>query len=213
MSNLKIFLSFIFVLIISTTIQAQNENEFNRYGLQFGVNSNFTLKSFNNSSFSGKYLFSPKRGIRFSVALNGYSKPIERSVADQIDRNENENAFQILLIPEYFLRLTESYDTYFYILGGPRFGFNFFENSSEYLSDYSTPSNSRKRVTYTLGVQIGSGVEYFFRENMSLNAEYALLIDYIFITDELNTEIKTLYKQDSIYLQPLNVLFGLSVYF
>ena len=64
------------ILLLSSN-QAQEKQDSTDYlnaglwSIQFGIAENFTLRSFNGSTFSGKYQFTDKSALRLGITMNG----------------------------------------------------------------------------------------------------------------------------------------------
>lgn len=209
--HLFTFAVFFFLMNI-LNVEAQ-QKDFDRYALQFGIGSNFTIKNFNGSTFSGKYFFGENNGIRLDISFSASDQTQELRVNDETKTLEDVNTVSFFISPNYFIRPIKNDDVYFYLLAGPRLGFSYQILKGENRDPISGNNNSIKNTGIKIGAKIGSGVEYYFKENMSLSAEYALSLEYRYSISERNSTSKTYQLSRAVLFNPLNVLFGLSVYF
>ncbi len=209
MNHLKLFV-LVFLLFHSVSF-SQNAEDSLKYGLTFSVGSNFTLQNFEGSAISGKYFFDAKRGLRITFSLDGYNLPKEEYNSDTLYVKAKTNVFNFSIVGDYFIRLIKSYDTYFYVFGGPRINFGYRFNSTE--KNPSSPPSSNRMNQIGFGGRIGFGVEYYFRENMTLGAEYAIGGVFYHTFNENNNYKKDSATQNSLRIFTENVNLSLSVYF
>ncbi|MFN1833790.1 hypothetical protein AB2B38_000905 [Balneola sp. MJW-20] len=217
-SNKFIYLLMPLVFLFSANLMAQDDKkhslEDEAKALQFRINNNFTLGSFNGANFSYKRHTADDKAHRIGLTLATSS--LNREFPDRANNPETE-AFNFLLDgsftwmnyvdPDAVIKLYYGYGP------GLRFGYD-----KDFNGDDNVENTDKDRI---LGIAaLGyAGVEWFFHPSVSIHAEYgaALRLDFErqlqrqelgtgnVNEDEVNTTIFS--------LAPTNVLFGISVYF
>ena len=104
---LKIVSLFLILLLIGVQLVVAQEPESGTtdpaksWALEFQINENFSLSSFQGSTISAKYHFSPKRAMRFGISLSG-------SIQDQeLDRmrmglqENNQDKLSLVVMSQY----------------------------------------------------------------------------------------------------------------
>mgnify|MGYP001432931219 CR=1 FL=1 len=228
-AKLSIF-TFILLLTFISNLFAQEDNSqidlTNKYALQFGISSNFTLSSFQGSTISAKYHFNNNSALRLGVTLS-------QSEIDQKFTATNEypdtlyNSFdndysssQQIYISLHYIRYLKTYNSIAMYYGG---GINYFTAPRNIESSSSNQSREASTINYTnfgVGISALIGVEWFVRSNMGITAEYGLGYEYSIYEkeeiyyDNLHDNIFR-YKTDRTNhnFTPSVVRFGLSVYF
>jgi opacity protein-like surface antigen len=221
MLDIKKFFA-VFLLSVSIPVSlvfAQDSDDFNPLqkgskALQFQITSNFTLNSFAGSAISYKHQVSHDRARRIGISLeNSY---FERETPES-EMEFNENRLDLSFGAEYtWMKYTNpESDAKFYYGYGPRV------NARYDITEVLTGNRIAERSRNTLGLAaIGyAGVEWFFKSNMSLHAEYRISaqVNYFnekIVVEENGTETDRIEnKVRIINLNGEGVRFGLSVYF
>ena len=231
-----LFWVFAGILLISSGAFAQNSDSLppiekkrpnslkaGTWALQFQITQNFTLRDFHGMVLSTKRHYSTRKAIRAGV---GFS-------ASAADYNDKFESFQndTLMYSRYAYRETngQSFDLVVqYVVYAPedtkaRFYFGFGPIGSFYRNKYNSTEdtgyrNSQTSVNWAVGLSGPVGVEWFATENISLLAEYGLILKYNWLsstsrsTSGTNTN-RSKTTRCSLDVNPATVKFGLSVYF
>jgi len=197
--------------------------------IQFSINENFSLRTFQGNFISAKYHLNDNKAIRLGISLNARHTDGKSESEDMFDESKTQN---------YYLNLRGHYLDY--IVTSKRV--NIFWGIGPYLtyrydhrddkqeitaSDtlYSTSFNERNSDDYHMGVSLSAGAEIFITHYLSLHAEYSSIIYYRYNTAEIfretiftdpNTEDNITRKKlrsHGYYISSDQLLFGLSVYF
>ena len=216
-----------FVIFISCQLFGQPDSTkipHKKYALQFLISSNFSLRSFQGSLISFKRNFSDKTALRVGIDLLGYSGNIEQktylspndsTLRDRkIDQHEIDFGFTSQFI---FYPTKDNIEVFFG--GGPIINYAHTKNNDDYRTPYGL--SDRTEEVWSFGLSFPIGVEWHFRNNMSLSAEYGLLIFYRLQNEEVVIDSNNpdfnhqIDKEDrnAFFVSPSSVLFGLSVYF
>lgn len=208
-----------------------------KWALQFEISNNFTLRSFSGSIISFQKMLSTEKAIRVGLSVySDYSRskdhqqnlPLKDSNNIQkTDSNQKVNAGDITVEAGIsFIRFKKMIDKVHFFYGyGPGLSFSFQQTHSK-VHSYSVLSNDStylhsnllsSELTPGLEVHGDLGVEWFFRSNMSLLAEYVprfgIKYDHYYSRNfDQGTLSKTKHNNLRFNLDS-NVHFGLSVYF
>ena len=219
-----IFLSFAFFSSYQLFGQSDTTKaQFKKYAVQFQISSSFTLRSFQGALISFKRNLSNKTALRIGIDLRsnfgntkeeGYLSTNDSTVRDRkIDRHD----IDVGLISQFIFDFTKDNISVF-VGGGPLINYSHSKNNENYRIPLENESKYSAEA-WNVGFSFPIGVEWYFRNNMSLSAEYGLLVYYQFQKEE-----RKIYTSDSdflydsydtkmFYITPSNVLFGLSIYF
>lgn len=153
------------------------------WAIQFGISSNFTLTTFEGSTFSLKYQLSDKNAVRCGITINGTSNNgtnlVSATYADtnlgSMPGNTSSKLQNIAFITQYLWYINSNSPVHFYVALGPNVSYNYTESSSDnvYNSNYlydDRYSSSNKQ--WSAGVTGSAGVEWFPAQWFSLRAEY-----------------------------------------
>jgi hypothetical protein len=215
---------FIVVLLLSVTlpvslIYAQDSDTFNPLqkgskALQFQITGNFTLNSFAGSAISYKHQVSHDRARRIGISLENSYYEIDSPKSLQ---DFNENRLDLSFGAEYtWLKYTNpDSDAKFYYGYGPRV------NTVYDVVNLTSDNRNAERYRNTIGVAaVGyTGIEWFFKSNMSLHAEYRASAQFNYLREKNILEVngvETERIENRVKMINLNgdgVRFGLSVYF
>lgn len=226
MKSLSSLLIFILLLFSNNTFSQEDQKEL-KHGLQFQIGTLLDLRSFNNYTFSYRYLFNENSGLRIGLLTNVNKDDYD--VTQQIDTisnkpeifSENYN----FKISAQYLKSIINYNKFDLIIGGgPFISYRKIHAKSEYImSSYISEIEENSKVL-GFGLDIVLGVEYKLASNVILSGEYALTI--VQENSEINNSQRAVYhdgRQDSIRKEEgtrnsfrtngLGVNLGLSVYF
>jgi hypothetical protein len=207
------------------------------WALQFGISSNFTLTSFQGSTFSVKYQLSEKNAIRGGISVSGSTSTgnsttsgmvADTSIGTFPGRNSS-SAQSVSLISQYLWYMNPSGPVHIYIGLGPTVSYSYSQNSPENISTgsngyFSRAVNSSSSTQWATGLIGSIGVEWFPCYWLSLRGEYGESIQYQWrsvssMTDYSSTDpsyVPTHYESSTKYknwvLNSNSISFGLSVY-
>jgi hypothetical protein len=143
----------------------------NSRAIEFQIGPNFSLNTFDGSTFSYKMFLSEKQAIRFGVSLN---LQMNKNIAE-LSSNKTTN-YTASLNTYYLWYLAPKDLIHFYYGTGPVIGYNY---SKSHHSDNSAPSeayyeNIQESIPKGFSAGIGGvcGVEVFVTKAISLSAEY-----------------------------------------
>ena len=213
-----------------TAPELQNERnslEAGRWALQFQIDNNFQLSTFEGSTFSLKKHTSDGAAWRLALSSSlNFSETENARVTDSDDdpRSESDNSTQSISVSLMRILYPAPKATVNFFWGfGPGFGFSHnSSNSKSYSTGDAMSETERTTDTWRAGVSGLLGVEWFPHRNISLLAEYESGFDYQWrkSTTERNvtgvptpSSTKDESKSTSFGWASNGVKFGLSVYF
>ena len=198
-----------------------------KHGIEFQIGSLLSLDNFDNYTFSYRYNFNNKSGIRVGIYTN-------------INKDDNDiiqQADTVTYIPSIYSHNTNfrfsvqyladimSYNNFSLFWGaGPFIGYYKSESSSEYLSvNYINKSGSYTK-TISFGLDVVLGVEYNLTNNVLLSGEYGLSISkensdisnfqsYIYSNGSPDQNNKVSGEKHTFSTSGQGVKLGLSVFF
>ncbi|RMF61374.1 MAG: hypothetical protein D6743_13625 [Calditrichaeota bacterium] len=212
-------------------VLAQKSNKVNSlrdgaWSLQFEIDRDFRLRSFEGTVISAKKHLSKAWAFRFGLGVDISVTDFDQSAVTAIDsvsqtvRRENDADNQRIDLITRFLRYAHPDDRLSFFIGvGPEFGVRLMNNDS---SD-STDANRREIVDensteWRVGIGGTFGAEWFATRTISFLAEYGVSFSYVRDkttgtrrTGAVETRSETRLGQWS--LRAKAVKFGLSVYF
>lgn len=163
-----------------------------RFALQFQINENFSLSSFQGTIFSGKYNFSPRNAVRLGISINfgdlESDETSSRTDTNLVTTGESKhNSFNIIFKTQYIYTMSITNNIGFFVGAGPFL--EYFKAESEAKWDTNIINSLR---TYSsdrigIGMDLINGVEWMFTGNMSLSAEYGLKFTYLTSEDKRTT--------------------------
>jgi hypothetical protein len=194
--------------------------------LQFQINNNFSLSSFQGATLSAKRHFSNKKAIRLGISLGGGVSDVEdQSNITGATFGRSGNGQSIGINAQYTIYPSPDKSVNVFFGAGPIVGFS--RSSSTITStpdSFSSTRNKAEETTWSAGISGILGVEWFATRNISFIAEYASSLGYNSSNRKETAEQKT---NTSDYIMtneierhtkgfqfnPNAVKFGLSVYF
>jgi len=219
-------------LVSSGNAQTDSSRVFKDHALQLGVRGLFEFSSFSGGLISYKYHTSDKTAYRIGISVRGNNlnhvedEEYFRSDTSSLDHERNRDLISLGITAEYLHYFNPADDLKMFLGVGPRLAVNIGESDTERVtvggSGISYTQDS-ENIRYQIGLTLNYGLEWFFRYNMSLHAEYGFDIYYLYDKDE-STRIRVIEDQDDyvdnfsrtqkgIIFGDTNVLIGLSLYF
>lgn len=226
-----LLLGFLFSLVSAQT-KTDSSRVFKSNSLQFNVYNFVSLSSFKGSMLSYKYHRSDKTAYRVGVGVRARSWDEEVSRDEfyidttMFDEDRDRLIVSIDFVVEYLRYFSVHKDIKIFAGFGPVASFDINQQNNKKISGSGTDSNSDYKSTidhYDFGLSFSYGLEWFFRKNMSLHAEYGFNLTYFI--DNYTKTIYTIYtdgsilnvddseKRHGIAIADHGALLGLSVYF
>ena len=165
----------------------------NSWSIQFQINNNFTLTSFQGSTISLKKHMSPNRAFRMGISLEGrylnsdFDRP-SSSPTEVIDNNQNisfDIQYTIYLHPEKRNTLFWGFGPTFQFSRKHRVQDRFTDQDNEIIRDKHTDKN------FSTGILGMLGVEWFLTEKISLLSEYSSSLVYLKSSEKRTNERKS----------------------
>ncbi|MBN2424406.1 MAG: hypothetical protein JXR46_09400 [Calditrichaceae bacterium] len=210
--KLIFFLVFLVIGISVTKVHSQQSTDslkylkqFEKHSLQFRISGSFRLLSFQGAFFSYKYHFSDKHAFRAGISVSTfdldrdskrksiekYPSSIENMYSYSINRDETQYTYSLSLFYLYYLKPDQNIN--FYTGAGPFIGGNKYRiNYNNNYPERFDRNEVYTLKTYNIGVSCLYGIEWFFRNNMSLMAEYGFYFYYYYYNYEKFEEFKYL---------------------
>ena len=141
----------------------------------------------------------------------------EETRLDTIDSDESKedlSSFGFTINAQYIRYLTITDDIALFCGAGPFF--NFFDQTAERIVNFEGNEILRKstRNTYTIGLDMLLGVEWWFDKQMSLSSEYGLRFSYRSSEDKFSDDVSEAKASiNSLNITDNNIKFGITVYF
>jgi hypothetical protein len=207
---------------------AENSLVKGAWALQFQINNNFSLSSFQGSTLSAKRHFSDKKAVRFGVSLSGSFSDQDQisgapgTVGPKAELDENSQGIGINT--QFVIYPSPDKSVNFFFGAGPVLQFSRSSQTSTSSNNSLTTRNKIKFTAWSRGITGILGVEWFAIRNISFIAEYGSTLGYNSTSQTDTVEQKTdtsgyivtnELKRNSKGLQlgPGLVKFGVSVYF
>jgi hypothetical protein len=215
------FFTFISFLLFSGIIFSQSfiypDSLDGKYALQFQISDDFQLTNFQGTTFSGKYHIGKREAIRTGISLDfGDAENEFDAVTDTTsDHGKNDQtSFSITINTQYIRYLKGTEDIVFFGGTGPFVTYQNAENTSKVTDDDIVRNIEDTRTTFSIGMDVLVGVEWFFHKAMSLSAEYGLELYYLQSDQETKIDDSTREMHTNYFTVDANsVNFGISVYF
>jgi opacity protein-like surface antigen len=189
-----------------------------------------SLSSFKGTLLSYKHHTSDENAFRFSASIrfNKYNaeETMERTHIDSayLDQDRDHNYSSIEIIAEYIKYFNPKNEVKLFIGFGPRIAFNLNNYDTDDVSGYGySYVKINKNDRYEFGFTSSLGVEWFFRENMSLHAEYGFNLSFMYIDNQYeNVRVYSDYTtwnekrkivEKGFEFDDTGAILGLSVYF
>ncbi len=207
--NVVAVLCFIFTVnVFAQTGEAQESKQVNslkkgNWAIQFQINDNFSLSSFQGSSISAKYHFSNKKALRFGLTLSGGFSDKNGDVLIESSTN-NQN---IGISTQYTIYPAVNKEVNFFFGFGP----NVVLVHTNTESKYQNTQTNIEDTHWSIGVSGIVGVEWFVKRSISFLAEYSSSFNYN--SDKRKDSHDNESHTKSYDLNSKSVKFGLSLYF
>ncbi len=209
------------------------------WSLQFGVGSNFTLTSFQGATIAAKYHLSGTSALRAGITVNGSNDQstslTTTDLADTLSTSGSQDGsssqLSVSLNLQYLWYLNPDGLVHFYLALGPsvsymhsasdRTGSTLNTGGNPAVIGFTTTSRS---TDWAAGLRGGAGVEWFATRWLSIQAEYAYVVDYEWTSSSDNvTSTPTVpggtsssqensVKTKGWRFNNLGVIFGINVY-
>jgi len=220
-----------FISLTNAQTLTDSSKTFKSHSLQFRVYNFLSLSYFKGTLLSYKYHSSSKNAFRVGMSVN-IKKWQEQELEDYsvvdttlLNHDRDHNNMYIEIMVEYLRYLNLERDFKIFLGIGPRINFNInnFDTENISISGYTDYTKKYIDDRYQIGLTLSYGLEWFFRKNMSLHAEYGFNISY-FYEKYKNIWIRA-YQEDpnrlnvheekrkGIQFDDTGGLFGLSIYF
>jgi hypothetical protein len=206
-------------LIVATAVlppltQAQSENEAPSPGdwaLQFQVNDNFTLGSFQGSVLSVKHQIADQRALRLGASFDvvSRSREINEDAIADVPDSDDEARQQFQIDAQYLYTSDWESAILPYAGGGPTFMMRRTRDES------STGTQEGTNRLYGGGLVGVFGVEWMVHSAIGISAEYGVQAIYTHESREIERSSTTVFdRTDTEWnVGARSVLFGVSVYF
>lgn len=225
------YLIFLFLLTSMVYSQVDSLRIFKTHSVQFRTSNLLSLSSFKGSFLSYKYHPNDDHAYRFGISLNGRESVEDEKIDNYqysdtslFDQTRNTNYLIIDIMVEYlkYFRLKEELKMYFGL--GPRVNLtiNDYDTDKVQYEGYSF-YKEQKNDRYRFGLTFSYGLEWFFRKNMSLHAEYGFTFSYLYEEysnwriyphdNDPDGFIKNTEVRKGFELDDTGALLGLSLYF
>ena len=212
--------------------KADSSRVFKTHSLQFRVYDFISLSSFKGNLISYKYHRSDKTAYRVGVGVR-VEKSKDKSSQDYFytdttlfDLDLNFKMVTVNFMLEYLKYFNPSADIKIFAGGGPLVSYGLSTENPDNVSIIGERYNyykKREQDSYEIGLTFSYGVEWLFRKNMGLHAEYGFNITYFhekyirelvgsYPGDNIRLDNIT-EKQNGFRLSDRGALLGLSVYF
>lgn len=211
----------------TTSMKSDNSLTKGVSALQFKVNQNFTISSFQGLILSGKRHLTDRSALR--IGMNGY---IDRRTTDGRDEYYNPvdttNSVENLELNSVLFEISAQYIYYtslksplhFYWGAGPMISLlrNRAEREIRDLSNNQLTVEDHLGKSWGLGIDCAMGVEWFATRNISFMAEYGFNVNYRWEKDTSEEESSNFYDNTEVVNKNLvasasGVKLGLSLYF
>lgn len=223
-SFMKISFSFLFASLIFVTTGFSQSTSYldsldGKFALQFQINSYFKLSDFQGSTLSGKYHFSTRDAVRLGLSLSfsdsdGEFSTNEIDTINAITNTIDNSSFGITVNTQYIRYIKGTDDISFFAGGGPFISYSTSTSNGELRQKDPVEKYKRTDDSYSLGVDLLLGVEWWFHKYMSLSAEYGM--KFMYRSRESMVEQGVLRREttDNYFRITANSInFGITVYF
>jgi hypothetical protein len=204
-----LFVTLIALACTATGIYAEEEGnplDENNWALQFGIQRDLTLGSFEAGDISFKQRLSPRSALRYGISL--YYSYSGTNGERHMYRNDISVIYQRYVNPDAVAKFYWGMGPYIHF----RYSYDLYSRDDRY--------DERIEELWGVGLYGIGGIEWFVNEVISLHAEYRMSAIYSWETYRLeskspNAEVRvTTADRGSFNLSNTgSVLFGLSVYF
>jgi len=218
----------LFLIINSACAQDSSKSCFEaRNGLQFQIGTSFTIRNFNNYTFSYRYRFNRNAGLRIGILVSISKDDYDiTQQADSISINppytniHNNLKFSV----QYLYNLVRNKDFSFFLGGGPFISYSNSDSKYYYLyTQYQLESKDKEKYL-GYGLDILSGIEYSLTQNIIISGEYGLSLTKGHTdTETYDRQINSDHSPDNIRkrsgtvnsfeITGMGVNFGIAVFF
>ena len=215
------------------TSSRQNSLREGCWALQFQVNQNFSLSSFQGAVLSVKKHYSDDVAIRLGLSFSTTSSQFDQATrylppSDTIrsSNSSNSGGFNIRVASQYIYYTEPSAPINLFIGGGPIVSYSRFSHDFEWNNtnggNFSNSKTSSLENAWAVGISGAFGIEWFASEQISLLGEYGISAEYSWAKYTSTTSTSSNFGQQtqegetnskSFLISPALVKFGLSVYF
>ncbi len=227
---MKYYPLILFLFSINLTFAQDSSKTLNKelkHGLEFQVGSHLTLTNFNNYTFSYRYCFNQKSGLRIGLYtnVNKEDDDITKQTDSLISNPSEYSHYYNFKISAQYLHSIMNYNSFSFIWGGgPFISYSKNESYTEYLSSAYINQYKRKENTFSFGIDLILGVEYELAQNVRLSGEYGLTIskansdidyysNYTYNNGDPNRTNSENGESQTFTIRGLGVNLGLSIFF
>jgi hypothetical protein len=190
-----------------------------KFALQFQINRDFQLSDFQGSTLSGKYHFSARDAVRLGLMVEFGDSDMETSsnLLDTINVNTSNidnSSFGITLNTQYIRYIKATDDISFFAGGGPFISYSTTSSNGELMRKDPFEKYKRTNDSYSFGVDLLLGIEWWFHKYISLSAEYGM--KFIYRSRESIAEQGVLRQETTenyFRITANSINFGITVYF
>ncbi len=222
--NLKIYFTFLFALLVFVSTGFSQGTSYldsldGKFALQFQINENFRLSNFQGSTLSGKYHFSTRDAIRLglSISFSDSDGEVSSNALDTINVITNtidNSSYGITVNTQYIRYIKGTDDISFFVGGGPFIVYSTSTSNREIREKQPVEKYKSTRDSYTFGIDLLLGVEWWFHKYMSLSAEYGM--KFMYSSRETINELGVVRRKLSenfFRITANSINFGITVYF
>jgi len=214
-----ILLVFTFASILYSQTPSYLDSLNGKFALQFQIDDNFNLSSFQGTTLSAKYHFSCRSALRLglSLELGDSQNDTKVSYFDTTlvrSSSDDSNRFGFTIKSQYIHYMRGTKDISFFGGLGPSFNYFKLTRNRDLVEDGTNRFSESDGTGFTIGVDIIAGVEWMFADKMALSAEYGLFFSYTSSENKNKDEsLEANSEYESFNLSGNHINFGLSVYF
>ncbi len=194
------------------------------WAMQFQINQNFTLSSFQGATLSLKRHYSPSKALRFGLNLGGgFSNEKSRSEFGSQAESDGNNQ-NLGFACEYIVYPSSDSRAKFFFGTGPSVNFSRSKNTESQGNTQPLLRSINKNTIWSTGFSGVIGVEWFANSQISFLAQYSSFLGYSSARGEavieqadgaggFSVSSKSFRNVDGFNFRASAVNFGLSVYF
>lgn len=162
-------------VVMPDSIPVRSELKGGSWSMQFGLQQDLVLTSFQGAIISAKYHTSDRRAIRFGLTAYGDVAESDQNSGPTSTPNSSRTNGQSVSVNARYLMYPVSTSSVVFVFGfGPQLGVSRSKSSfreSQYLSENTNTS-------FSGGISGSWGAEWFFKSGLSLLAEYGISMNY-----------------------------------
>ncbi len=217
----------------ANTIYGKNQNLPNSIhkgaqALQFQIDKDFTLASFQGSIISYKWHISDKGALRVGISLSAEKDDNSRTalLSDSVTSkgDSHENSYSIGTATQYIFYPGPEKGIQLYYGIGPIANYTYGKSKQKQIHisgpDERVTTTTSKRISWSVGASLIAGLEWFVKKDISVHAEYGISLEYEKYKETFHEKYSDSSDEREItnsskryLLNPMKVKFGLSVYF